>query len=126
ELAGCFKQYECAVGVHAEIGVRILRGPVVRRLRGGMHDEFNITAIIGKHRLDRPTIPNIDVKVNVIQDLRFQFTPAPFRRGVLPEKLLSHVVVDADDPKSLRAEESDGLGTNQSSRSGDYTGFHKK
>jgi hypothetical protein len=47
------------------------------------------------------------------------FARRPVRRGVVSEKLLSHVVVDADYAKSVRAEESDGFGTNQSGRSVD-------
>src|SRR5262249_9450245 len=113
-----------AVGVDAEIRVRVLRGPVVRRLRGDMDHKPDVVAVPREQGLDRLAIPDVRRPVGIIRQARFQLTPAPFGRRVVAEKLLPHVVLDADDLEPLRAEETYGLGAYQACRPRDDTYCH--
>ena len=52
-----------ADGVDAEIGVRVARGPVVRRLRGGVDHEVDIGAVLRETALDGGSVADIDIVV---------------------------------------------------------------
>ena len=58
-LARGFEQVQRADGVDAEIRVRLARGPVVRRLRGGVDDDFHGTAEFGEHLIHGVVVANV-------------------------------------------------------------------
>ncbi len=109
ELTRRFEQVERAVGVDAEVGVGILRRPVVRRLGRRVHDQLDVGAVLGEQGLDPLAIPDVDLAMGVVRDRRFQVATAPLGRGIIAEELSSHVVVDPDDMEPLRAEEPNRL-----------------
>ena len=50
-----FEQVERAVGVNREIRLRIARRPIVRRLRGGVHDRGKVPPVLrGRDRSSPP------------------------------------------------------------------------
>ena len=91
----------------------------MRRLGGGVDDQLDVGAVLGKQGLDPLAIPDVDLAMRVVRDLRFQVAAAPLRRRVVAEELLPHVVVDADDLETLRTEEADRLRADQTGRPGD-------
>src|SRR4029077_8979511 len=46
KLSCSFEQIQRAIGVHSKISLRIARGPVVGRLRWGVHKGFNLAAAL--------------------------------------------------------------------------------
>src|SRR6516225_3146988 len=57
-------------------------------------------------------------------ELGLEAMPVPGRSGLLPEELAAHVVVDADDVQPLVGEEPGGLGSDQTSRTSNYSNGH--
>ena len=61
-VAGRLQQVERPDGVDAEVGVRVGRSPVVRRLRGGVDDQLERAACLGEHALDAVAVADVEVE----------------------------------------------------------------
>src|SRR5262249_408214 len=65
QLAGGLEENKCPISVDAEVGVRVARRPVVRRLRGGVDHESNIAAIFPEYSFDFGAVANIGIEMPV-------------------------------------------------------------
>ena len=63
-LARRLEQVERAVGVDAEVGLRVLGGPVVRGLGGGVHDQLDLAGVLGEDALDAVGVADVDLLVD--------------------------------------------------------------
>ena len=57
--AGRLEQVEGAVGVDAEVGLRVARGPVVGGLGGGVDDELDRAAVLGEDPVDGVAVADV-------------------------------------------------------------------
>ena len=97
---------ERAVGVDGEIGERLARGPVVRRLGRGVDHERDVAAVAREQPVHGVGVADVGVDVAVAAARRAR--AAARRQAVLPsspKKYAAHVVVDADDVEALAGEE---------------------
>ncbi len=60
-LAGRLEQVERAVGVDAEVGLRVAGGPVVRGLGGGVDDQLDLLAGLGEDAIDALGVADVEV-----------------------------------------------------------------
>ena len=70
-----------------EVGLGVLRGPVVRRLRGGVHDQLDVAGVLGEDALDAVGVADVDL------------ARAELVREALGEQLATCGAVDASAPK---------------------------
>ena len=91
------QQVQRANGVDAKIGVRIARGPVMRRLRGGVDDEFDVLAQFFEQRLDSIAVADVKVVVFVVGKALDEFFAIAQCGRFLAKKPLAQVVVNADN-----------------------------
>ena len=124
-LAGVLQHVERADGVHVEVGVRLLGGPVVARLTGGVDHDGDVRAVLLEDLGQPFAVADVDVEVGVrVAELAGQPQQAPRGRSVLAEEVAAHVVVDADDVEAQAGEMADRLGADQSRRAGDQCDRH--
>ncbi len=124
KLARRFEQRQRSVGIHREINERLSRRPVMGRLSGRVHNQFDLIAVGLKNPVDVRFVANIHVVVNVTAHFALQAVADPGGRRFLTEEFLAHTVVDSDDVHSLVGEVSDGFRSNQSRRSGNDCHAH--
>ena len=95
-----FEQVQGADGVDGEIRVRLARGPVMRRLRGGVDDDLDGRTEPGEQRVDRVVVADVHVLVPVILERLLQ-PDAGGRGGRLrAKKARPHVVVHSNHVKT--------------------------
>jgi hypothetical protein len=111
--AGRFQQVQGAVGVGGEIGNRLPRRPVVRRLGRRVDYRRNLSAVAPEDGVDRRRVADIHRFMAVGRDVVAKPLPAPFGAGAFAEEIRPHVVVDADDIHAFFSEEADGFSTDQ-------------
>ena len=61
-LARRLEQVERAVGVDAEVGLRVARGPVVRGLRGGVDDQLDLAGVLGEDARDAVGVADVELE----------------------------------------------------------------
>src|SRR5680860_280832 len=111
--AGRLEQVERAVGVDAEVGLRIARRPVVGGLRGGVDHQLDRLAVGGEDALDRVAVADVGVFAaeagmgadESLGDVR--------GRGLGAEEAGPHVVLDPDHVVTLLDEVPDRLRADQ-------------
>ena len=108
-----FQHVQRAGGVDPEIGVRLARRPVVRGLRGGVDDDFDLAAIARKHVLHRVKIADVDGVMRVVRQCGLQTLTRRRGRSLGAKKTRPHIVVDAGNGESLGMEFLAGFGTDQ-------------
>ena len=119
------EQVERPVRVHAEVRLRIARRPVVRRLRGGVDDELEILSVLREDPVDALGVADVELDPAELVAVAFD-EPLADRagRGVGPEELRAHVVLEPDDVEPLLDEVLDGFGTDEPARAGDDRSSH--
>jgi hypothetical protein len=103
------QEVEGAVGVDREVGGRIGRRPVVRRLRGGVDDDLQRPRVLAKDGVDRLGVADVDGPRVELRIALGQGIGHREGRGGRPEELRPHVVVDPHDVVSSFDEVSDRL-----------------
>ena len=123
--AGRLEQVEGAVGVDAEVGLRIARGPVVRGLGGGVDDQLDLRCR-ARRRSGRPrSRSRMSAFSQRNSGVRGDQPLGHVRgRGLGAEEARPHVVLDADDVEALGDEVPDRLGADQAPRARDDRNRH--
>jgi hypothetical protein len=120
------QQVERAVGVDAEVGLRLLGGPVVRGLRGGVDDQLDLAGVPGEDPLDALGVADVDLLVDeLVREALLQHFGHAAGRRLLAEEAGAHVVLEADDGVARLGEVDDGLGADQAARAGDDGDRHE-
>ena len=112
--AGGLEQVEGAVGVDAEVGLRVARGPVVGGLGGGVDDQLDLAGVLAEDPLDRRRASRMSAfsqRNSECSATSRSVTCEVEDSG--PKKLRPHVVLDADDVEALADEVLDRLGADQ-------------
>ena len=122
------EQVERAVGVDAEVRLRVGRGPVVRRLRGGVDDELDLAARArAKTPLDAVGVADVDVERAEARRASRQSRSVTVRgRGLRAEEARAHVVLEPDHVEARLDEVRDRLGADQPARAGDDRDWHAR
>jgi hypothetical protein len=120
-----FQRHERTVGIDGKVGDRFLRGPVVRRLRGGMDDQRNVAPVSREHLFHGGRVADVSAHVAVTGHLALEHCPAPCRAAVFAEEVPAHVVVDADDVEPLAGKEECRLSSDESSGAGNQHNRHR-
>ena len=120
------EQVERAVGVDAEVGLGLLGRPVVRGLRGGVHDQLDLAGVLGEDARDGVGVADVDLLVHeLVRQPLLQHLGHAARRGLLAEEAGAHVVLEADDRVAALGEVDDGLGADQAAGAGDDGDGHE-
>ena len=126
-LARRLEQVERAVGVDAEVGLRLLGGPVVRGLGGGVHDQLDLAGVLGEDALDAVGVADVDLLVHeLVREPLLEHLGHAARRRLGAEEARAHVVLEADDGVAALGEVEDGLGADQAAGSGDDGDGHTR
>src|SRR5690349_10732723 len=88
---------ESTCSVYAEIGERFFGSPVVAWLCSGMYDQRDIVAIFFEHRFEIRIIADVDVIIFVVGKSVGKAVTVPVCRSFLTKKVLSQVIVNAND-----------------------------
>ena len=108
--ASRFEQVQRADGVDRKIGVRLARGPIVRRLRGRVNDQRDVLAVLLEYRGHAVGIADVRVDVSIPRAEFFaEFLPLSARGCLRSEEAAPHVVVDADDIEAQTREVAGSL-----------------
>ncbi len=125
--AGRLEQVERPERVDLEVDVRVRCRPVVGRLRGRVDHQLDRVGVLGEHALDGIAIADVDrqraKRVGVAREQRVGDARG---RGVGPEQLRAHVVLEADHLESELDEASDRLRADQPARAGDDRRGHAR
>ena len=111
-LARGFEQVQGADGVDAEIRVRLARGPVVRRLRGGVNDQGDVLAECFEKIFHRLPVADVEIVVLITRNGGDEFLPVGQSGRFPAEKPLAQVVVNADDLEPFAGKPPDALRAN--------------
>jgi hypothetical protein len=114
-----FQEDDRARRVDGEVGQRLARGPVVRGLRGRVHDHRDVAAVVREELTDTGLVADVQIGVPVAAHRGFQPLPVPSRATRRSEEVPAHVVVDADDVEALRGEERRRFRSDEAGRAGD-------
>uniref|UniRef100_A0A6J6A277 Unannotated protein n=1 Tax=freshwater metagenome TaxID=449393 RepID=A0A6J6A277_9ZZZZ len=126
EISGRLEEVEGAVGIDAEVGLGLGSGPVVRRLRSGVHDQLDLRAVLLKDGANRLLVADVDRKrPERGPEIGGQPLGGGCRRGRISEEVGAHVVVYADHLEALPGEVARRLGSDQAARTGDYRDRHR-
>ena len=117
---GRLEQVQGAVRVDAEVGLRLARRPVVRRLRGGVHDDLDRGCVLGEQALHALGIPDVELVRAELGVGPPQLLGDGCGRRVRAEECAAHVVLDPDDVEALRHQVAHGLRADQTAGAGDY------
>ena len=111
EVSRCFEQIKRAVGVNREIHLGIARRPIVRWLRGGVHNRPQATPVRFENFIHRRGIADVDLVMLICGHTRQQLI-ARFPSGrFLAEKSFPHVVVDPHDRTAIPGKTPDRFRT---------------
>ena len=125
-LARRLEQVERAVGVDAEVRLRVLGGPVVRGLGGGVHDQLDVAGVLGEDALDAVGVADVDLLVQeLVRETLLEHLGHAARRRLGAEEARAHVVLEADDGVAALGEMEDGLGPDEAARPADYGDGHE-
>ena len=115
------EQVEGAVGVDAEVGLRVARGPVVRGLGGGVDDDLDRARACSANSRSTPSASRMSSSVGA--ELRELAARASSVTGAVdasgPKKRAAHVVLDPDHVEALRDQVAHGLRADQAAGAGD-------
>ena len=120
------EQIERAVRVHAEVHLGSRGRPVVRGLRGCVHDQLDLAAVAGEDAVDPVGVADIEVErgeLGVYLEEAFGHR-AGRRRGA--EELAAHVVLDPDDVVAGLDEVPHRFGADQPSGACDDRNGHRR
>ena len=91
------QQVERAERVDLEVGVRVGRGPVVRRLRGRVDHELDPSGVLGEHALHGVAVADVDgQRREAVGKARQQRLGHVRSRRLRAEEARAHVVLQAD------------------------------
>src|SRR5579883_2044749 len=96
-----FQEVQRAEGVDPEISKRIAGRPVVRGLRGGMNDRFDLGAKFCEKAINAFALADIDREMAVVFELLLEGAPAGHRGCLWPKEFAAHIVVDTGDFESF-------------------------
>src|SRR5207248_10413836 len=65
KFSGRFEKVKRAICVHGEIGFRIARSPIMRRLRGGVNDRGDVPLVLLEQVVNSLAIANINLMMLV-------------------------------------------------------------
>ena len=85
----------------------------MRWLRGGVHDGANRAAMFGEERTDGFGVANVKIVMLISAYGIHQIVTRCFGGSLRPEKLRSHVIIDAYDSQSLLRKTFRRFRTNQ-------------
>src|SRR5262245_50197940 len=110
-----------------EVRERLLRGPVMRRLRRRVNHQSNAPAETPQQLLDPLVVPDVEIHMLIaVPTLLLQPSALPGRRGLRTKEAAPHVVVDADDIDTLLSKMANGLGPNQPARTCNDRDWHRR
>ena len=124
EQTGRLKQIQRADGIHAEVGVGVAGGPVVRGLGGGVNHQGDVLAQLLEKFFDRSAVADVEIMMFVLGDGLDKFLAIAQRGSFLAKKPLPEIVVDADDLETFPGKALDAFRTNQSGGTGDNHKIH--
>ena len=104
------------------------RGPVVRRLRGGVDDQLEVAARCARTGASTPSASRMSSSTSGTRRelARSEALGRAGGRGLGPEEVRAHVVLDADHVEARSDEVRDGLGADQAAGAGDDRGGHRR
>src|SRR4051794_20837205 len=100
------QQIERSVRIHREVSDRLTHRPIVRRLRGAMYHNRNITTIFCERIPNSSFIANIGVHVLITSTGRPELVNLPSGARFLTKEPAAHVVVDSNDVQPALSEQS--------------------
>ncbi len=119
-VAGGLEQVERAVGIDAEVRLRIAGSPVVRGLGGGVDDQLDFLAGLGEDAVDAVRVADVEVDRAEGVELPVEALGHRCGRCLRAEKHGAGVVLDPDHVITRLDQTGCGLGTDQSTGSCDY------
>ena len=114
-----FEQAEGRCSVNGEVGHRIARRPVVRRLGCGVQHHADTAPEPAEERVDRRCVADVEIVVAVARVCDFQLGAHRRGAGLGPEEPAPAVVVDPDDVEAERRKPPRRGRPDQAERAGD-------
>ncbi len=108
-LPGGLEQVQGAGRVDPEIGERLARRPVMRRLGGGMDDQVGSARDLAEDPCDTFGVPDVQFHFAEVLEVAAQRLADLAGRSFGAEERGSHVVLDADHLPAVAAEPADRL-----------------
>src|SRR4051812_9871262 len=96
----------------------------MRGLRCGMDNHRYIASELRKDTGDCAFVSDVDIIVAITYDFAFEVTTTPFCARLRPEKLPTHVIINAKDLQSFGCKEPRRLRADQSRRTGNEGEAH--
>jgi hypothetical protein len=122
---GGLEQVQGAVGVDPEVGLRLPRRPVVRRLRGSVDDQPDAVAQLGEKPLHALGVADVEVHGAKLGKSRHQLVGHVRGRGLGAEEARPHVVLEPDHVPAGLDQVTDRLRADQPAGAGDDGGRHQ-
>ena len=108
-IARCLQEVESAVCIDRKIGLRVRGRPVVRGLRGGVHDELDVARVACKQALHAFGVADVQLLPAEAVDLVDEALRGRCGRCLGAKEVGPHVVLHTDYVEALRGEETHRL-----------------
>src|SRR5688500_2117187 len=124
EFANALEHNERAGGINAEVGHRLLCGPVVTRLGGRVNDRRYVFAVPAKDIDHRLLVADVLAVISKVGKRLSELFGVPINGAIEPKEILPHIIVDTDNVTALLMKESSCLAADQTGTARDHHYTH--